>query len=113
MASTITLLLVASLFLLIEVVYAPIPPYTNIFTHRGHQERTGFIAAYFRQGYSYKDIVLFLATLHGITLSVSGLRKILRRMGLRRNEQLDEERLRGVVEAVRSKIEGSSGAKTS
>lgn len=106
MAHSVMFLLVLSLFIFIKVVYAPIPPYTNIFSRRGH-ERTGFIAAYFRQGYSYKDIVLLLATLHGITLTVNGLRGILRRMGLRRNERLDEERLRGVIEAVRSEMEGS------
>ena len=69
--------------------------------------REGLIAAYFKQGYSYKDIVLFLATMHGLKLSVSRLRQILFRLGLRRKEQHTMESVNCVLQAVKTELEGS------
>ena len=69
--------------------------------------RDGLISAYFRQGYSYKDIVLFLASIHGFKIGVDRLKQILRRLRLRRREPQNQETVQRVVAAVQSEMEES------
>lgn len=69
--------------------------------------RDGLISAYFRQGYSYKDIVLFLASIHGLKIGVDRLKQILRRLRLRRREPQNEETVQRVVAAVQKEMEES------
>lgn len=98
----VVLLLVFFVFVL-DTAYAPYPTVIRPFVP-GIQQREVLIKAYFRQGYAYKDIVLFLATMHGIYIGVDRLKRILARLGLRRRNVLDEESARRVLEAVRSEI---------
>jgi len=42
------------------------------------------IRAYFEAGYAYSLILRFLKGLHGITISLRTLKRLLRKMGLRR-----------------------------
>ena len=69
--------------------------------------RDGLISAYFRQGYSYKDIVLFLASIHGFKIGVDRLKQILRRLRLRRREPQNQETVQRVVAAVQKEMEES------
>lgn len=95
--------LVVFITLVIDAAYAPYPPITRSFVPGGNQRDT-LIKAYFRQGYAYKDIVLFLATMHGINIGLQRLRQILARLGLRRRQVLDEEVAKRVLEAVRKEL---------
>lgn len=101
----ITLLLVLLVFLL-DAAYAPIPAHSRTFAP-GVTQRTALIKGYFRQGYAYKDIILFLATMHGIKIGVARLRQILATLGLRRRVEMDENRIRDVLEGVRKELEES------
>ena len=47
-------------------------------------ERENLIAMYFSLGYSYNLIVCFLFFIHGISISLRQLKRILRQLGLRR-----------------------------
>ena len=47
------------------------------------------IYCYFRLGYEYRLILCFLYFIHGITLSLRQLKRILRRLGLRRRASQD------------------------
>ena len=48
-----------------------------------YEDRGGLIRSYFYSGFTYAEIVLMLNTRHNIQLSVSHLKRILRRMGLK------------------------------
>lgn len=69
--------------------------------------RNRWVKYYFNKGFSYKDITLFLATVHGFTLGVSGLKKALKKLGMRRRETATQESLNEVVRCVREEIDGS------
>lgn len=47
--------------------------------------RNELIKYYFELGYAYKDIIGFLCCVHGITLSLSHLKRLLYKLGLKRN----------------------------
>ena len=64
------------------------------------------IHEYFRSGYGYRSIVLFLSTYHDINISVHTLKRRLQSYGLRkRGVQVCENELRNIVE---SEIRGPS-----
>ena len=46
--------------------------------------RDDLICAYFNMGYSYNLIICFLATVHGIKISLASLKRALRTRNLRR-----------------------------
>lgn len=69
--------------------------------------RNTWIKDYFRRGYSYGDISMFLAALHGITIGISGIKKVLKRMGLRRRVAQTEESMNIIIQSIREEIEGS------
>ena len=92
--------------LLINVAWAPFTGYEQL-RYGNSCNRDGLISAYFRQGYSYKDIVIFLASIHGFKISVARLRQILGRLRLRRREARNEETVQRVVAAVRKEVEES------
>jgi len=87
----------------VDVVCAPLAE----FQFSEGSSRDGFIAAYFRLGYSYKDIVLFLATLHGMKIGVPRLKQILYRLGLRRRVEHTQETVAAVLQAVQHELEES------
>ena len=92
--------------LFINVAWAPFTGYEQL-RYGNSCNRDGLISAYFRQGYSYKDIVIFLASIHGFKISVARLRQILGRLRLRRRETQNEETVQRVVAAVRKEVEES------
>ena len=51
--------------------------------------REDLIEVYFSCGYPYRLIVCFLHFVHGITLSLRQLKRILRRLNLRRRRTID------------------------
>ena len=58
----------------------------------------GLIKEYFYMGFEYKEILSILIERHKIWLSLSGLKKRLKILGLtRRNSQLTEEQLKGQI----------------
>ena len=89
----------------LDEAYAPFPGNARPFV--GERQRANLVRAYFKQGYAYRDIVLFLATMHGIKIGVDRLKQILFKLGLRRRQKLNEETVGRVLEAVRSELEES------
>ena len=62
---------------------------------------------YFNRGFGYKDITIFLGTLHGIHISVIRLKQILKKLRLRRRQPHTEERMQEVLTAINGEIEES------
>jgi hypothetical protein len=60
---------------------------------------------YFNLGLSYIEIVAFLASFHGVTLSVSQLKRILRHLHLGR--RLNRRNIGLVLDAVMQELNGS------
>jgi hypothetical protein len=71
-------------------------------------ERDELIERYFKLGLKYKEICLFLLSLHGIEISVRHLKRILRQrqLGRRRNPSSPND----VYEALHEEIEGSGSS---
>ena len=63
--------------------------------------RKELVLKYFREGYSYKSIVRFLEEVHGIFISVSTLKRILRTLGLRRRTQVTSTHIQQVLTLVK------------
>lgn len=87
--------------------YAPLTGYVKALTKNQHSTRDNLIKAYFKQGYSYPDIILFLFTINGIRIGLTQLCTILRRLGLRRRVEHNEEQMRRTLDVVRREIAGS------
>ena len=52
-----------------------------------------FVQMYFERGYSYRLILCFLSSCHGILLSLRTLKRVLKRLNLRRRGQVDDSQL--------------------
>ena len=91
----------------LDTVYAP-PPLNQ----REAAARNVLIKAYFNQGIIYKDIVLFLATLHGIHISVIGLKRVLRKLGLKRRAEYNEQNLKEIVAAITEEQQSTGKCKS-
>ena len=73
-----------------------------------YEDRGGLIRSYFYSGFTYAEIVLMLNTRHNIQLSVSHLKRILRRMGLkRRNLDFDID---NVIQCISNELRGSGSS---
>ena len=71
-------------------------------------ERNHLISSYFHQGLSYTDIVFTLLRIHGISLCVRQLKRILARLGLKRRfNDNNSSPLEEIVEAILKEIESS------
>ena len=92
----------------LQCVYAPVPTYREI-VKGSYATRNELLKAYFFPGYSYKDISLFLLTLHDIVLSMHSLKKIFKRLGLKRNNTMDREKLISLMRAI-NKEKSDTGA---
>lgn len=66
--------------------------------------RNELIKEYFRQGYEYNMIVMFLFCVHGVSISVRQLKRILRKMNLKRRIRSTPSHIMG----IRSMIHVSS-----
>ena len=77
--------------------------YSPIFSQ--HVSRGELIEEYFRQGLSYLEIVMVLTRVHGITLSIRQLKRILRSNGLSRRQHKDN--LLKVIDSIAQELVGS------
>ena len=91
---------------LLENAVATLPKYTPALRH-SIEGRDALIRSYFHQGYAYKEIVLFLTTLHGIKIGYEYLRHVVRKLGLRRKKIYDDATLQSVIDAIREECKGS------
>ena len=102
--------LVLLCLLCIVNVYGILPEYTPALANRnrvGNNIREALITAYFRQSYSNADILLFLLNVHGIVLSLSHLKRILRRLGLKRRKQITNDTLQQTLDEVQAELNSS------
>ena len=90
----------------LDDVYAPRPV-----NRREAAARNTLIRTYFNQGFVYKDIVLFLATLHGIHISEIGLKRVLQKLGLRRRTEYTEHKVKELVSVIIEEQEHSGEMK--
>ncbi len=88
----------------------PFGHYLPIFRPVGNG-RNAIITKYFNLGHSYPEIVAFLASFHGVMLSVHQLKRILRRLGLGRRLLLllllKKSDVEDVHDAVMQELNGS------
>ena len=71
-------------------------------------ERDRLIRSYFHQGLSYTEIVFTLLRIHGISLCVRQLKRILARLGLKRRfNDSNSSPLETIVEAILKEVETS------
>ena len=79
-----------------------LPQYT--FSHleevvREQPGRDDLSCSYFREGFSYNEIVLTLLHVHGISLCLRQLKRILARLGLKRKFSQEESPIETIVSA--------------
>lgn len=84
--------------------FGVLPPYFP-FLNDDHAERNELIERYFNTGVSYGEILLLLCLLHGITLSLRQLKRILRARGLVR--RANRSNPIQVCQAIEEELEGS------
>ena len=107
MSAGVKLLIIAFLiYSVLESVYAPKSSYASAVGCKT-KGRDVLIRVYINRGYTYKDILLFLASLHGIKLSLSWLKQIIRKLGLKRQQVQTRESLKLVVGRIREEIKQS------
>ena len=71
-----------------------------------YEDRDGLIRSYLYSRFTYAEIVLMLNTRNDIQLSVSHLKRILRKMGLKR-KNLNFE-IENVIRCISNELSGSS-----
>lgn len=76
----------------------------KVVNRRNGSTRENLVAAYFKQGYSYSDIVVFMLTLYKIKLSERTVKRILAKLGLKRRTAHTEERMRSLLAVVRQEV---------
>ena len=106
MASLNNLLVVCVFFitLLFVGVNCVLPLYIPVLGNR-NLGRSDLIKSYCRLGFSYKEVLLFLAVSHGIHLSLRHLKRLIRGLGItRRNNESD---LRNVISAINEELSKS------
>ena len=78
--------------------------YSPIFTQQA-VERNDLVEEYFKLGFAYTEILLFLQCRHDIRLSIRQLKRILRERGLKRRG--NQENQMNVITAIESELNGS------
>ena len=63
--------------------------------------RDELVRHYFRAGHKYGTILRFLRAVHGVSLSMRQLKRVLKRLGLRRRVQKSAQTLRSVSRLIR------------
>ena len=101
-------LIVISL-LLIFPVYCVLPNYIPAICNLGHvSDRDSLITTYFNLGFTYNEILAFLLLSHGIKLSLSQLKRVLKSRRLRRRK--NASRITEVINAVEEELGGSGNS---
>ena len=98
------------IFLLIfPYVYCVLPNYIPAICYLGHiSDRDSLISTYFNLGFTYNEILAFLLLSHGIKLSLSELKRVLKSRRLRRRE--NASRITEVINTVREELRGSGNS---
>ena len=73
-------------------------------------DRDGLVGNYFNLGFTYKEIVGFLALQHGISACTRTVRRILKRLNLTRANNISEAPLDQVLSAVLEELDNSCGS---
>ena len=97
---SLLLIAVCAVYMIDSTFSLPQPSYVHSYSGNG-SGRDALVRMYFKQGYSYKNIVLMLTTLHGVRISLRTLKRILNRLKLKKRVAISEELTRSVIEAVR------------
>ena len=102
--------LIVIIFLLIfPNVYCVLPNYIPAICYLGHIiDRDSLITTYFNIGFTYNEILAFLLLSHGIKLSLSELKRVLKSRRLRRRE--NASRITEVINAVGEELRGSGNS---
>ena len=98
------ILIIFVTIILVAVEGLPLEHYLPFFRHI-RNDRNSVITDYFNIGLSYIEIVAFLASLHGMTLSLRQLKRILRHLRLGR--RLNRSNVGDVLDAVMQELNGS------
>lgn len=81
---------------------------TEVDNEADYEDRDGLIRSYFYSGFTYAEVVLMLKTRNNIQLSVSHLKRILRKMKLKRkNLNFDIE---NVIHCISNELRGSGSS---
>ena len=87
---------------------APLPVYTPAALPYGQfVARDELVASYFRQQYKNKEILMALASVHGIIISLATVERILKRLGLKRKVPITDEPLNAAVLQIEAEISES------
>ena len=90
-------------------VYCILPNYIPAICYLGHiSDRDSLITTYFNLGFTYNEILAFLLLSHGIKLSLSELKRVLKSRRLRRRE--NASRITEVINAVGEELRGSGNS---
>lgn len=93
-------------FVLVGYTTAVLEPYLAVeLTPNNEMTRDCIVESYFKQGYQYREILAFLVSCHGITMSLRHLKRVLRKRGLRRKK--NPSGLEEVINAIEDEIQGS------
>ena len=102
-------LIVISLLLIFPNVYCVLPNYIPAICNLGHvSDRDSLITTYFNLGFTYNEILAFLLLSHGIKLSLSQLKRVLKSRRLRRRK--NASRITEVINAVEEELGGSGNS---
>lgn len=103
MAARVLSVFVSSL-LFITTVSAVLPDYSPSFQREG-LTRDELIVKYFYLGLTAPEILLYLANIHGISLSLRQLRRVLNRLGC--NRRVNKSDVDEVCDAIETELSGS------
>ena len=70
-------------------------------------DRDHLVVSYFHQGYSNIEIISFLAVQHAIFISLSTVKRILQRLGLRRRHPSGSEDKEEIKSLISNELAGS------
>ena len=104
-AAYLMFLFVLLAFLIASAV-APLPRYTPALC-QGKQARDALIMAYFKQAFTYKEILMCLAAAHNIIISIKTLKRILRRLGLKRRTPCTDEVFTSAIVHIQKELKES------
>ena len=93
-----------------QPVYAPLPNYLPAARGCQAQGRDALITAYFKQSFTNKEICAVLVSAHGIFLSASGLKKILRRLQCKRKVPVTDGVLYSAIEQIQKELSTSGSS---
>lgn len=86
---------------------APIPNHPAEQAHNAFGNVEHLVRAYFEHEYSNLDIVLCLASSHGVYISIRTVKRILKRLGLRRRVPCTEDIVKEAYEEIESQLRSS------